>query len=491
MNFFRETLQALREAQTPSLKVERLLKEFSEAHTANKSQTYIVAGTMGPKNVYLAGTGQTRLPSHRNLLSLIETAEKIGFAIVPQSGEFGELVALTEATKQRIGTTPERWVQTLLGKTPEAYLATLHPMIREVSSVIEEQMITTLNKTTYPNNFVFEFANVCNLACPICPRHHRAIPDALMSLESAKEVIRDLAEVNNEFTLYPYYLGETLIHHDFIKLVDFILEFKNIQLNIVSNGVLLDAKIAEQLLSRKVKSYHFSLHDCDTALHEGVHPRHAVSAKNVLNFLRMAEPRRNDIWVGVSMVPIKLNEPAVEEFRLFWQPVVNAVNIYAYLTPERRISDPSIEKAFSGFFLPCSSPWVQPVISVDGAVLPCCWDYEHSMKMGNVFETPFKDIYEGELFRELRQASVEKKLDKFPTCASCSKWIDYLPSFRQVEMDEFLFQSTGTYLSFQTKEIQPHVVQERQRELSVEGNGRQHLPIHRAGRPQARRGFLR
>ncbi|MGM4892596.1 radical SAM/SPASM domain-containing protein [Tardiphaga sp. 839_C3_N1_4] len=491
MSIFKEFLRRVREGKNSAIDVEGLLADFRISHSSLNDRGIIVHGPIGPSRVYLAAIGQTRLPSNTSLLSLVQAAEKLGFAIAPQSDDFGELVAVTEATKLSLNSAPDRWVEKLLGNSPKEYLAALHPMIREISPIIEEQMVATLHKTAYPKNFVFEFANVCNLACPICPRHHRAIPDALMSLASAKDVIRDLAEVNEELTLYPYYLGETLIHPDFIELVDFILEFPNIQLNIVSNGILLDKKISEKLLSRKIKSYHFSLHDCDTALHEGVHPRHAISARNVLDFLKMAEPIRTNIWVGVSMVPIQLDERAVEEFREFWQPVVNAVNIYAYLTPERRISDPAIEEAFSGFFLPCSSPWVQPVISVDGTVLPCCWDYEHTMKMGNVFEKPFKEIYEGAPFRELRQASLDKNLDQFPTCASCSKWIDYLPSFRPVDMEHFMFQSTGTYLSFQTKDIQPHIVHERQRELQIEGNGRQHLPIHRAGRPQARRGFLR
>jgi radical SAM protein with 4Fe4S-binding SPASM domain len=250
--------------------------------------------------------------------------------------------------------------------------------------------------------------------------------------------------------------------------------------------------MTKSLLSRPIKSYHFSLHDCDTALHEGVHPSKAVTSRNVLAFLEQAQQqgKRDDIWVGLSMVPTRLDEPAVESFRAFWQPIVNAVNIYPYLTPERCTSDPVINEAFTGFFLPCSSPWVQPVISVDGAVLPCCWDYEHTMVMGNVFEKSFREIYDGEGFKKLRSATLDKSLESFPTCMSCSKWVDYLPSFRAVKMKEFTFQSNGAYLSYQTDFVDSAMIIDRQAKLQIDGTGRQNLPVHRAGRPQARKGFL-
>lgn len=57
------------------------------------------------------------------------------------------------------------------------------------------------------------------------------------------------------------------------------------------------------------------------------------------------------------------------------------------------------------------SQWTMPYIFPDGTVIPCCnpneanmrsWQRENSM--GNVFETPFRDIWDGSKYKALRQS---------------------------------------------------------------------------------------
>lgn len=71
--------------------------------------------------------------------------------------------------------------------------------------------------------------------------------------------------------------------------------------------------------------------------------------------------------------------------------------------------------------------WLMPFIFVDGTVIPCCAtneanlrDFQRKTSMGNVFRTPFKRIWEGEKYQNLRQMIREGKIP--PACRICTNY---------------------------------------------------------------------
>lgn len=469
------------------------IETYRSAYYNSDDPTWVYSDAIGVQDIIITARRDQTLPSARSLNRVLQAAEMHGVSYTPSDAGFAEIVATTAAFRKRTAAArdAETWILEAFGASPSAYMKFVHAQMRHIAPVLEEQILKKIQTASYPENFVFEFANVCNLACPVCPRHHRAIGDGLMSLGAAQRILDDIADTNKEITFYPHFLGETLIHPDFLKLVDHATKYKHVKVNIISNGILLDAQMTEELLSRPLTQFHFSLHECDTAEHDGVHPKHAVSAENTLNFLKRAVElgKRDEIWVGVSMIPARLDETAVQTFQAFWQPIVEAVNIWPAMDKNRRSLDSDVNDAFDGFYLPCLSPWNQPVISVEGSVLPCCWDYEHTMVLGNVFEQSFDDIFNGDKATELKRATRSKDLANFPTCADCQKWMDYIPPFRQITMGDFLFQSNGTMGSFATAQRRDDVLEQRISEIEIEGSGRQHFPLHKGGRMQAQKTY--
>ena len=69
----------------------------------------------------------------------------------------------------------------------------------------------------------------------------------------------------------------------------------------------------------------------------------------------------------------------------------------------------------------CTMPWDHTVVNVDGSVTPCCYlrpDMGDAFVMGNVFETPFQDIWHGERYRAFRRAMLEGRKG-MPVCNKC------------------------------------------------------------------------
>lgn len=67
---------------------------------------------------------------------------------------------------------------------------------------------------------------------------------------------------------------------------------------------------------------------------------------------------------------------------------------------------------------PCPWPWNRSYVAANGDVVPCCVIGDSSVvKMGNVFERPFAEIWNNERYRELRWAIAED--DVPPYCLTC------------------------------------------------------------------------
>ncbi len=75
------------------------------------------------------------------------------------------------------------------------------------------------------------------------------------------------------------------------------------------------------------------------------------------------------------------------------------------------------EKTFN-----CSWPWRQAVINWDGQTVTCCGSFEPEHDMGDVFDQPFKNVWNGEKYR-LSRRSFKRRLTEAQSennaCAEC------------------------------------------------------------------------
>ena len=76
--------------------------------------------------------------------------------------------------------------------------------------------------------------------------------------------------------------------------------------------------------------------------------------------------------------------------------------------------------------IPCYMLWKECYITADGSVRPCCEFYRDEHRLGNIFQTPFRNIWNCEGFRRLRRASARlRNVSKI--CATCNRfYVNYL-----------------------------------------------------------------
>lgn len=69
---------------------------------------------------------------------------------------------------------------------------------------------------------------------------------------------------------------------------------------------------------------------------------------------------------------------------------------------------------------PCFIPWISTYILSNGDVLPCCYLSGEHHKMGNVFEQPFSDIWNGQRYRAFR-AQIRDDRGHLQGCKNCPR----------------------------------------------------------------------
>lgn len=96
-------------------------------------------------------------------------------------------------------------------------------------------------------HFVFEITQDCNQNCIYCYNvwRHRDYPKGLLSIDKWKKIILKLKE-ETKVNLISLSGGEPLLYHDLIDLIKFI-RGQNIKINLLTNGSLIDEKIAKKL----------------------------------------------------------------------------------------------------------------------------------------------------------------------------------------------------------------------------------------------------
>ncbi|GIO87379.1 radical SAM protein [Paenibacillus faecis] len=256
--------------------------------------------------------------------------------------------------------------------------------------------------------FYIETTSICNLACSFCPPTQRQAQ--FIKLEDFRKILADI-KPHTDY-IYFHVKGEPLLHPKIDQLLDVSHE-KGFKVNITTNGTLLH-KAAHKLLGKPaLRQINFSLHSFDG--HEGSTDREGYIT-SVLSFVREATAL-SDLIVSFRLWNLtqdnetnlqrSRNRATLElierEFGLDFrieEKVIPGSGIKlaerVYLNQDHEFDWPSLtapEDDGRGF---CHALRNQAGILVDGTVIPCCLDGEGVINLGNVHNTPFSEIIEGE-----------------------------------------------------------------------------------------------
>ena len=296
-----------------------------------------------------------------------------------------------------------------------------------MAKVWEEQAQKPITWLRHPE-VRYEVTDHCNAECIMCPRdlHKNARPHGIMSLAKYKTSIDEVVELGCKQVVLTGF-GEPMIDKTLEQKVEYA-KSKGLRSYIISNASLLTRKRSERLIKAGLDELRLSYYGMRKESYERVMVglNFDVTMKNMADFLELREelgskkPRLKINWLVLPE-----NEADTEPFREYWEPRADAIEIWK---PHNFGDGRSYRERYDDVAMKntCGRPENGPLqIQWEGEVIPCCYDYNNQIVLGNAFQQPVLDILNGEKYRLLRLSHRENKFSLFPYCDQCDQLLPH------------------------------------------------------------------
>jgi radical SAM protein with 4Fe4S-binding SPASM domain len=296
-----------------------------------------------------------------------------------------------------------------------------------------------------PNRVIIDIGNVCNLKCPLCPtgRGDKGASRGLMKFEDYKKIIDQMGKTITNLELHNW--GEPLLNRELIPMIQYAKD-RNIPVCISTNLTILDEKMAEDIVATRIDKMFIS---CDAASPE-TYSTYRVGGDfhRVISNIRLLTEAKKKLKNNYTRIVylfhvFRHNEHEIEKARALAKELGVEVRINKMRTDMGKEifekDTESIERdmewipesdEYSAFDLVskkkkqqtrCRDLWSTTVINWDGSVLPCCAVYEEKYAFGNVFDEPFRSIWNNERYQMARREIRNKVKNSHTVCHICKQ----------------------------------------------------------------------
>ena len=273
-----------------------------------------------------------------------------------------------------------------------------------------------------PSIYWVDIMRLCNLRCVMCPqsdglkRRRTSMPLSLF-----QSLIDDLCESQPLIKLYMS--GEPLLHESLFDMIDYA-SAKQCETMIHTNATLLGGDVAERILASPLTCISFSFDGCSAEIYEKLRP--PAKFERVRSNLRRFLALRKQVPDGgprtcIEIIRMRETESLIEGFIREWTSSgVDEVNVVDCMTWHGRVEDRRVPtSAAATEYKPCAAPFRYGCILADGTAVPCCMDVDGDLPLGNVTKTPFRDIWIGKAYRQLRLEMLTGTLPPDSICSRC------------------------------------------------------------------------
>lgn len=272
----------------------------------------------------------------------------------------------------------------------------------------------------------YEVTDHCNATCIMCPRdkHVDGREHGIMDQAQYEKSIDEVVGLGAEKVVLTGF-GEPLLDKR-LELKVAYAKKRGLATYFITNASALTPARSQRLLDAGLDEMRVSFYGLSKETYNAVMQGldfERTKAK-VLEFLRLRDASGAKTRVQMSYLELPENRVDTQRFREFWEPKVDALEIWKPHNfgdgrDYRERQDDSKKTT-------CGRPENGPLqIQWNGEVIPCCYDYNNQIILGNAFETPVLEILNGPKYRLLRYAHRMKKFGLFPYCDQCDQLLPH------------------------------------------------------------------
>jgi radical SAM protein with 4Fe4S-binding SPASM domain len=291
--------------------------------------------------------------------------------------------------------------------------------------------VRKLKLHSYPIKLTIDPCNFCNLHCVLCPvgtgTQGRKL--SIMSFDTFKQIIDECGSYIWEIDLFNW--GEPLLNKEIFKMINYARKMKidvTISTNLNHFNEDICSNLIESGLNRLIISLDGASQDTVEKYQKGcnfdsvvnnikkiVHMKEILGSRKPFIVWRFLINRYNEneierakklseelnideLEIGAFRCDmgkeILLNNEAQYENVKSWLPVNEELSMYDYKRKKRK-----------GIKDYCRKLWFESVINPNGSVSPCCTLWYEKFDFGNIKDSSFKEIWNGEKYQKARRIS--------------------------------------------------------------------------------------
>lgn len=289
----------------------------------------------------------------------------------------------------------------------------------------------------------FEPSNFCNLRCPECPvgmRTKQNPKGETMDFDLFKNIFNEL-KTNLLYAIF-YFQGEPLTNRDLVKMIAFAHENRVFTMT-STNAQMLDNQTARELVEAGLDKIIISIDGATQEIYEQY--RVGGLLERAINGIKFIEKWKKELYrktplVEIQCLLLRTTETQIAQMQQFAK-TLNANNItfktaqfYDFengnpLMPKNKKFSRYRQDAEGKYLVKnklhnhCLRLWEGAVITVDGKILPCCYDKNADFALGKFEKTEknhFKEIYNGKTARSFRKKILTNR-KQFEICRNCTE----------------------------------------------------------------------
>ena len=285
----------------------------------------------------------------------------------------------------------------------------------------------------FPTQIFIETTNHCNLKCIMCPRGAPDLMDRpLGHMDSAllEKIIRQ-TNIYVDFCWMHFY-GEPLLNPDIFEQIR-IAKTKINYVAITTNATLLNSENATRFIDSDIDEVRFSVDGISKEVYEHVRQSSKYTFEsvmdNVKNFIELKRKRGlSKPKISINFVIMEETGDQIETARQYWinlgvDDVLFTPVLYWWESQDSEFNtlERSVDKqgSLSRREFPCKWLWHRLAITWDGLVVPCCYDYNNKMVLGDLKKQSFKEIWNGKAYQDLRKAELAGR-NNSDLCKDCN-----------------------------------------------------------------------
>jgi radical SAM protein with 4Fe4S-binding SPASM domain len=293
-----------------------------------------------------------------------------------------------------------------------------------------------------PVSISFEPTTSCNLRCPECPSGLRAFtrPTGMLHQNFFRETIDQLAP-HLSYLIF-YFQGEPYLNPGFLSMVQYAAA-KKIYTATSTNAHYLTDEMARRTVESGLDRLIISIDGTTQETYQqyrvgGKLDKVLQGAANIVKWKKKLE--RKTPFVIFQFLVVRHNEHQIAEVKRLGKSLgVDAVwlktaQVYDYENDPNNLI-PAIAKysryrrndggktEFKGHNKRhCWRLWHDPVITWDGAVVPCCFDKDAQHKLGNLKQQSFLEVWQSGVYRQFRSKVLQSRTN-VDICTNCSEGV--------------------------------------------------------------------